>query len=107
MLAGLSLTECSDIHSLGVLLFQRVVGDFRRALVLGIGALLVVGLLDWKPSRALADARRHGSLATLVNDFLQRDLLSGAAPNATGKPDPTVLDMQKRAQSKVFARFAG
>ncbi|WP_273457274.1 protein kinase domain-containing protein [Nevskia ramosa] len=187
VLAGMSPTERSDIYSLGVLLFQLVVGDFRRPLaagweaevpdellredialtatgnpqrrlgdaaelarrlrsldarreargrelaearraealqrelerhrqrrplVLGIGALLVVGvvglsLLGWKLSRALADARRHEALETSVNEFLQRDILAGAAPNAAGKPDPTMLDVLKRAQDKVAERFAG
>ena len=83
----------------------------RRPLLLGIGALLVagligLGLLGWQLSRALADARRHQALAVAVNEFLQRDILAAAAPQVAGKPDPTMLDVLKRAQGRVAERFA-
>ena len=83
----------------------------RRPLLLGIGASLVagligLGLLGWKLSRALDEARRHQALAVAVNEFLQRDILAAAAPQVAGKPDPTMLDVLKRAQGRVSERFA-
>ncbi|MGQ0618750.1 MAG: tetratricopeptide repeat protein, partial [Panacagrimonas sp.] len=83
----------------------------RRPWVIGVGGLLAAGLvvssaLGWKLKRALSESQRHETLATSVNEFLQRDILAGAAPDVAGKPDPTMIDVLKRAQDKVSERFA-
>lgn len=71
-------------------------------LVLGI---VVSSTFAYKWSRALDESERNRRRAEAVNEFLVKDLLEKADPDAGGTPDTTLREVLDRAAEAIDTRF--
>src|ERR1700723_2131940 len=102
VLAGQSPSAGSDVYALGVMLYQLIIGDFRKPLAPGLGLSFT---LYRKAVRERNIAKRQTAIANSINQFLSEDLLGRGNPFSSGKSSESLMDAIKQASPSIDRKF--